>query len=55
MLLQVHDDLVFELPESEVDRVAPLVREVMEGAAQMDVPLGVEPKVGANWRDMVFI
>ncbi|NSW58213.1 MAG: DNA polymerase I [Armatimonadetes bacterium] len=55
MLLQVHDDLIFELPESDVDRVAPVVREVMEGAAQLDVPLRVEPKVGANWRDMVFI
>ncbi len=55
MLLQVHDDLVFELPERDVDKVAPLVREVMEGAAELDVPLAVEPKVGPNWRDMVYL
>jgi DNA polymerase-1 len=52
LLLQVHDELVFELPEDLVPQVAPVVREVMCGAARLDVPLEVEPKAGPNWRDM---
>jgi DNA polymerase-1 len=53
MLLQVHDELVFELPADTVPQVAAVVREVMCGAAELDVPLEVEPKAGPNWRDMV--
>ncbi len=52
MTLQVHDELVFEVPECEVDTVKPLVREHMENAHQLAVPLRVEIGVGANWRDM---
>jgi DNA polymerase-1 len=52
LLLQVHDELVFEIPEDIVPQVAPVVREVMCGAANLDVPLEVEPKAGPNWRDM---
>ena len=55
MLLQVHDDLVFELPQRDVKQVAELVREVMEGAVELSVPLVVEPKVGVNWRDMTYL
>ena len=52
MTLQVHDELVFEVPESEVDRMKPLVREHMENAHALAVPLLVEIGVGPNWRDM---
>jgi DNA polymerase I len=52
MTLQVHDELVFEVPEDEVDRMKPLVREHMEKAHALEVPLRVEIGVGMNWRDM---
>ena len=51
MLLQVHDELVFELPEAEVDATCALVKRVMEGAASLDVPLVVETGVGTSWDD----
>lgn len=51
ILLQVHDELLLEVPEPEVDRVVPIVREAMEGAAELDVPLVVDIGVGANWLD----
>jgi DNA polymerase-1 len=49
MLLQVHDELVFEAPDDEVDAVRPLVKELMEGAATLQVPLVVDVGVGKNW------
>ena len=53
MLLQVHDELVFELPESDVDAARPVIERVMATAAEpavtLDVPLGVEIGVGASW------
>jgi len=52
MILQVHDELLFEAPESEMDRLRSLVKEVMEGAHKLRVPLLVETKTGPNWRDM---
>jgi DNA polymerase-1 len=52
MTLQVHDELVFEVPESEVEAMKPLVREHMEKAYALAVPLLVEIGVGPNWRDM---
>jgi DNA polymerase-1 len=51
MLLQVHDELVFEAPAAEVSRLQPLVRGAMEGAAQLAVPLVVDMGVGPNWLD----
>ena len=51
MLLQVHDELVFECPEHEVEPLSVLVRTKMESAAQLDVPLVVELGVGDNWLD----
>jgi len=50
MLLQVHDELVFELPEDEREQLAALVRERMEGVAELAVPLTVEIGVGKSWR-----
>ena len=52
MLLQVHDELVLEAPEAEVETVKALVKECMEGAHEVSVPLDVEVCVGGNWRDM---
>ena len=53
MLMQVHDELVFEVPEDDVDRARDVVRRVMESAAEpavkLSVPLGVEVGVGPNW------
>jgi DNA polymerase-1 len=52
MTLQVHDELVFEVPESEMDGMRTLVREQMESAHMLSVPLMVEMGVGKNWRDL---
>ena len=49
MLLQVHDELVFEVPGPELDMVSALVRAEMEGAATLSVPLVVDVGVGQNW------
>jgi DNA polymerase-1 len=49
MLMQVHDELVFEVRADAVDTVREAVRERMQGAAQLAVPLLVEVGVGANW------
>jgi DNA polymerase-1 len=52
MTLQVHDELVFEVPEGEVEVMQLLVREHMEKVHPLAVPLQVEMGVGGNWRDM---
>ncbi|HET6180076.1 MAG TPA: DNA polymerase I [Candidatus Sulfotelmatobacter sp.] len=52
MTLQVHDELVFEVPEDEVDAMQPLVREHMEKVHALAVPLQVDMGVGSNWRDL---
>jgi DNA polymerase-1 len=52
MLLQVHDELVFEVPEGEVDEVRELVRDRMENVHPLGVPLRVDAGVGPNWRDL---
>jgi DNA polymerase-1 len=49
MLLQVHDELVFELPPEEEPALAALVKREMEGAATLEVPLLVEMGVGTDW------
>jgi len=49
MILQVHDELVFEAPESEVEQASALVRTEMEGALSLRVPLVAEVGVGDNW------
>lgn len=49
MVLQVHDELVFEIAESRYSEVEPLVREVMESAVVLDVPLKVELRCGTTW------
>lgn len=51
LLLQVHDELVLETPEGEAERVAAIVREKMESAAALSVPLVVDVGIGPNWLD----
>jgi len=52
MLLQVHDELLFEVPQSEIATMRELVRERMDGVHPLKVPLVVEIGVGSNWRDV---
>jgi len=52
MILQVHDELVFEVPESEIEEVATLARRTMEEAVVLDVPLRADVKAGPNWLDL---
>jgi DNA polymerase-1 len=53
MLMQVHDELVFEVPEGEVEQASAVIRNVMERAAEpavtLSVPLGVDIGTGPNW------
>jgi len=55
MVLQVHDEVVLEVPREELSAVSSLVREVMEGAYALSVPLKVDMEVGENWLDMKAI
>jgi DNA polymerase-1 len=51
MILTVHDELLFEAPREEADAAAAVVRERMEQAASLSVPLTVDVGVGDNWND----
>ena len=52
MVLQVHDELLLELPREEVEAVRPLVMETMGDAFELDAPLRVEAEIGANWLEL---
>jgi DNA polymerase-1 len=52
MILQVHDELLFEAPPDEMDRLRAIVRDAMEHVYPLRVPLVVDMKAGPNWRDM---
>ena len=52
MILQVHDELIFESPQDELDEMKGLVDEIMPAAMSLAVPLEVDVKTGANWGDM---
>jgi DNA polymerase I len=54
MLLQIHDELLFEVPRAELADTARLVRRVMEGIVSLKVPLTVDLQVGENWGEMIF-
>ncbi len=49
MLLQVHDELLFEVPDAEMNKTKDVARKVMESAATLTVPLVVDTGVGDNW------
>ena len=51
MLLQVHDELIFEAPEDEIEKLKEIVPEVMESALALDVPLKVDWAFGKSWYD----
>ncbi|NQT58470.1 MAG: DNA polymerase I [Bacteroidetes bacterium] len=52
MVLQVHDELIFEVPEYEIDEMRELVRTEMEGAVSLNVPLSVSLETGDSWGDL---
>jgi DNA polymerase-1 len=52
MLLQVHDELIFEGPKSELDDLRSLVLRIMPASLELAVPLKLDVKVGKNWADM---
>ncbi len=52
LVLQVHDELVFEVPEEELDALAKLTKDTMEGSLKLVVPMTVELKKGRNWGEM---
>ena len=51
MLLQVHDELVFEVPENEIEQAKTLIKDVMENVVHLSVPLIAEVGVGKNWKE----
>jgi DNA polymerase-1 len=55
MLLQVHDELVLECPENELKQTAKIVRNVMENAYNLIIPLQTEARVGLNWGEMTVL
>jgi DNA polymerase-1 len=52
MVLTVHDELVCEVPEEQAEKIARVMKEAMEGAVKLDVPVLVDVAVGKNWRDV---
>lgn len=52
MILQVHDELVFEVPREELEQMKELVLDIMPDALKLSVPVTVEVKVGKNWGEM---
>lgn len=55
MLLQVHDELIFEVPDEEIESATRLVKQVMESAFELSVPLVTEARVGTNWGELTVI
>jgi DNA polymerase-1 len=52
MTLQVHDELLFDVPEGEVETMRSLVKEEMENVIELKVPIVVDVGIGQNWRDL---
>ncbi|GAH09326.1 unnamed protein product, partial [marine sediment metagenome] len=52
MILQIHDELIFESPPSEEETVEKMAREQMEGVVELKVPLKVDTKTGKNWEEI---
>jgi DNA polymerase-1 len=52
MLLQIHDELLFEVPEEEVEKMKSLVAKLMSGAVELSVPVKIDIKLGRNWGEM---
>jgi DNA polymerase-1 len=54
MILQVHDELLFELPKGELEELSSLVRRIMPHALELSVPLKIDIKTGRNWDEMEY-
>ena len=52
MLLQVHDELLFEVKNNLVEKISKVIKSIMESVYRLDVPLIVDARYGNNWRDM---
>ena len=52
VILQVHDELIFEVPSNEAQEMQVLVPNIMASAMKLDVPLKIDIKVGTNWGDL---
>jgi DNA polymerase-1 len=51
MILQIHDELIFEVPDHEIEIFKNIVKEIMENVAKLDVPLVVNVGIGKNWKE----
>jgi len=49
MIIQIHDELVFELPESEIELAKSIIKSEMENALKLSVPIKVDISIGKNW------
>lgn len=52
LLLQIHDELIFEVPEAEIEQTKAVVKEALEHAVKLSVPLRTSIEVGSNWGDI---
>ena len=52
LILQIHDELLLEVPEAEAERARALVKEIMEGALELDVPLVADARLGSSWAEV---
>ena len=51
MIMQVHDELIFETPKNNADEVLGLMKNMMEAAVKLDIPLIADAKIGQNWNE----
>jgi len=52
LILQIHDELLLEVPEEEAAKASALVKEIMEGALELDVPLVADARLGSSWAEV---
>ena len=55
MILQVHDELIFECPEDEIDTIAEIACRIMPASIELSVPVKVDLKVGENWGELEVV